>query len=130
MGTSPLLHSHPSWGPPAQSSQPHPKPRGLCSSLGSPWGLKSMFAPAGEVNITVSTEALSSTEPCGNELPLVPDQGRVDTVIKPLLVQVRGSWRRKMGWIWEHGANSPSWPVGEHPDIKPGVTQGTAGPSS
>uniref|UniRef100_A0A8D2NL91 Alpha-macroglobulin-like TED domain-containing protein n=1 Tax=Zosterops lateralis melanops TaxID=1220523 RepID=A0A8D2NL91_ZOSLA len=86
-----------------------------------------MFAPAGEVNITVSTEALSSTEPCGNELPLVPDQGRVDTVIKPLLVQVRGSWRRKMGWIWEHGANSPSWPVGEHPDIKPGVTQGTAG---
>lgn len=47
-----------------------------------------MFAPAGEVNITMSTEALSSTEPCGNELPLVPAQGRVDTVIKPLLVQV------------------------------------------
>ncbi|NXT16390.1 A2ML1 protein, partial [Prunella fulvescens] len=44
----------------------------------------------GEVNITVNTEALSSTEPCGNELPLVPAQGRVDTVIKPLLVKPGG----------------------------------------
>uniref|UniRef100_A0A8C3NEG7 Uncharacterized protein n=1 Tax=Geospiza parvula TaxID=87175 RepID=A0A8C3NEG7_GEOPR len=41
---------------------------------------------------------LSSTEPCGNELSLVPAQGRVDTVIKPLLVQVRGLGRRKMGF--------------------------------
>lgn len=106
--------------PPTQPSQPHPKPRGLYSGLGAPWGLRDLFAPAGEVNITVSTEALSSTEPCGNELPLVPAQGRVDTVIKPLLVQVRGLWRRKMGWIWELGANSP-WGAGqEHPDMKPG----------
>ncbi|KAL2295136.1 LOW QUALITY PROTEIN: hypothetical protein Nmel_018289 [Mimus melanotis] len=75
---------------PTQPSQPHPKPRGLCSGLGAPWGLRAVFAPAGEVNITVSTEALSSTEPCGNELPLVPAQGRVDTVIKPLLVQPGG----------------------------------------
>ncbi|NXR40919.1 A2ML1 protein, partial [Zosterops hypoxanthus] len=52
------------------------------------WGVRA--TSLGEVNITVSTEALSSTEPCGNELPLVPDQGRVDTVIKPLLVQPGG----------------------------------------
>ncbi|NXH24561.1 A2ML1 protein, partial [Myiagra hebetior] len=52
------------------------------------WGVRA--TSLGEVNITVSTEALSSTEPCGNELPLVPAQGRVDTVIKPLLVQPGG----------------------------------------
>ncbi|NXM40714.1 A2ML1 protein, partial [Gymnorhina tibicen] len=52
------------------------------------WGVRA--TSLGKVNITVSTEALSSTEPCGNELPLVPAQGRVDTVIKPLLVQPGG----------------------------------------
>ncbi|NXR45015.1 A2ML1 protein, partial [Hippolais icterina] len=52
------------------------------------WGMRA--TSLGEVNITVSTEALSSTEPCGNELPLVPAQGRVDTMIKPLLVQPGG----------------------------------------
>ncbi|NWR97756.1 A2ML1 protein, partial [Motacilla alba] len=52
------------------------------------WGVRA--TSLGEVNITVSTEALSSPEPCGNELPLVPTQGRVDTVIKPLLVQPGG----------------------------------------
>ncbi|NWV71071.1 A2ML1 protein, partial [Malurus elegans] len=52
------------------------------------WGVRA--TSLGEVNVTVSTEALSSSEPCGNELPLVPAQGRVDTVIKPLLVQPGG----------------------------------------
>ncbi|NXQ14017.1 A2ML1 protein, partial [Peucedramus taeniatus] len=52
------------------------------------WGVRA--TSLGEVNITVSTEALSSTEPCGNELPLVPAQGHMDTVIKPLLVQPGG----------------------------------------
>ncbi|XP_050841508.1 alpha-2-macroglobulin-like protein 1 isoform X2 [Serinus canaria] len=52
------------------------------------WGVRAISL--GEVNITVSTEALSSTEPCGNELPLVLAQGHVDTVIKPLLVQPGG----------------------------------------
>lgn len=80
------------------------------------------------MNITVSTEALSSTEPCGNELPLVPAQGRVDTVIKPLLVQVRALWR-KVGWIWEQGASSPWEAVGEHPARVTQGTGGQAGPS-
>ncbi|KAM6043021.1 alpha-2-macroglobulin-like protein 1 [Theristicus caerulescens] len=52
------------------------------------WGVRA--TSLGEVNITVSTEALSSTELCGNEMPVVPAQGRVDTVIKPLLVQPGG----------------------------------------
>ncbi|NXH20724.1 A2ML1 protein, partial [Bucco capensis] len=52
------------------------------------WGLRA--SSLGEVNITVSTEALSSKELCGNEMPVVPAQGRVDTVIKPLLVQPGG----------------------------------------
>ncbi|KGL92311.1 Alpha-2-macroglobulin-like 1, partial [Charadrius vociferus] len=52
------------------------------------WGVRA--TSLGEVNITVSTEALSSKEFCGNEIPVVPAQGRVDTVIKPLLVQPGG----------------------------------------
>ncbi|KAM9255131.1 alpha-2-macroglobulin-like protein 1 [Cariama cristata] len=52
------------------------------------WGVRA--TSLGEVNITVSTEALSSKELCGNEMPMVPAQGRVDTMIKPLLVQPGG----------------------------------------
>ncbi|NXQ79668.1 A2ML1 protein, partial [Nyctibius grandis] len=52
------------------------------------WGVRA--TSLGEVNITISTEALSSEELCGNEMPVVPAQGRVDTVIKPLLVQPGG----------------------------------------
>ncbi|NWR94274.1 A2ML1 protein, partial [Furnarius figulus] len=52
------------------------------------WGMRA--TRLGEINITVSTEALSSTELCGNELPVVPAQGHVDTVIKPLLVKPGG----------------------------------------
>ncbi|NXE82171.1 A2ML1 protein, partial [Cochlearius cochlearius] len=52
------------------------------------WGVRA--TSLGEVNITVSTEAVSTKELCGNEMPVVPAQGRVDTVIKPLLVQPGG----------------------------------------
>ncbi|XP_059686166.1 alpha-2-macroglobulin-like protein 1 [Gavia stellata] len=57
------------------------------------WGVRA--TSLGEVNITVSTEALSSKELCGNEMPMVPAQGRVDTVIKPLLVQPGGILEEK-----------------------------------
>uniref|UniRef100_A0A8C0BJ74 Alpha-2-macroglobulin-like protein 1 n=1 Tax=Buteo japonicus TaxID=224669 RepID=A0A8C0BJ74_9AVES len=62
----------------------------VSASWGALTGLSAPLASAGEVNITVSTEALSSKELCGNETPVVPAQGRVDTVIKPLLVQPGG----------------------------------------
>ncbi|NWQ83729.1 A2ML1 protein, partial [Columbina picui] len=52
------------------------------------WGVRA--TSLGEVNITVTTEALSSEELCSNEMPVVPAQGRMDTVIKPLLVQPGG----------------------------------------
>lgn len=40
------------------------------------------------MNFTVSAEALNSKELCGNEVPVVPEQGKKDTIIKSLLVEV------------------------------------------
>ncbi|NP_036620.2 alpha-2-macroglobulin precursor [Rattus norvegicus] len=44
----------------------------------------------GNVNFTVSAEALNSKELCGNEVPVVPEQGKKDTIIKSLLVEPEG----------------------------------------
>lgn len=74
---------------------------------GFPWGLSTSLASAGQVNITVSTEALSSKELCGNEMPAVPAQGRVDTVIKPLLVQVRRVEEEENGMDLGTGSEQP-----------------------
>ncbi|NXG51438.1 A2ML1 protein, partial [Psilopogon haemacephalus] len=52
------------------------------------WDVKA--TSLGLVNITVSTEALSSTKLCRKELPVVPAQGAVDILTKPLLVQPGG----------------------------------------
>lgn len=43
----------------------------------------------GNVNFTVSAEALESQEPCGTEVAVVPEYGKKDTIIKSLLVEVR-----------------------------------------
>lgn len=43
---------------------------------------------SGNVNFTVSAEALASQELCGNEMAVVPSHGKKDTIIKPLLVEV------------------------------------------
>ncbi|XP_044155643.1 alpha-2-macroglobulin-like protein 1 [Bufo gargarizans] len=50
------------------------------------WNIKA--SKLGEVNITVKTEALDTKELCGNEMPVVPKQGRTDTIVKAVLVQV------------------------------------------
>uniref|UniRef100_A0A8C3WA37 Alpha-2-macroglobulin n=1 Tax=Catagonus wagneri TaxID=51154 RepID=A0A8C3WA37_9CETA len=42
------------------------------------------------VNFTVSAEALESQELCGTEVAVVPEHGRKDTIIKPLLVEPEG----------------------------------------
>lgn len=42
----------------------------------------------GNVNFTVSAEALESQELCGTEEASVPQYGKKDTIIKPLLVEV------------------------------------------
>ncbi|XP_062978549.1 alpha-2-macroglobulin-like [Elgaria multicarinata webbii] len=44
----------------------------------------------GEMNITVSAEAVESDQPCGNEVVVVPSKGAKDTVIKTLLVEPEG----------------------------------------
>jgi len=64
-----------------------------------PWGLESLKKTEmglistgphflGNVNFTVSAEAVESQELCGSEVPVVPEHGRKDTIIKPLLVEV------------------------------------------
>lgn len=91
-------------------------------------GLSAPLASSGEVNITVSTEALSSKELCGNEMPVVPAQGSVDTVIKPLLVQVRWVMEKESGMglssLW---GTVGGLGVGQHPDPSPGCRRDPGG---
>ncbi|XP_052030728.1 alpha-2-macroglobulin-P [Apodemus sylvaticus] len=44
----------------------------------------------GNVNFTVSAEAVNSKELCMNEVPVVPEHGKKDTVIKSLVVEPEG----------------------------------------
>ncbi|XP_020143233.2 alpha-2-macroglobulin-like [Microcebus murinus] len=44
----------------------------------------------GNVNFTVSAEALSYAESCGTEVPRIPEYGKKDTIIKLLLVEPEG----------------------------------------
>lgn len=45
----------------------------------------------GQVNLKVSAEALKTDVLCGNEVAAVPDMGRVDTVVRTLLVEAEGT---------------------------------------
>ncbi|CAM4633154.1 unnamed protein product [Lepidochelys kempii] len=67
----------------------------LCADEGKTFQWEVTASSLGEVNFTVSTEALHTEELCGNELAVVPAQGRMDTVIKPLLVQPGGILEEK-----------------------------------
>ncbi|NXM59456.1 A2MG protein, partial [Illadopsis cleaveri] len=44
----------------------------------------------GQVEFSVTTEALQNQQPCGNNIVETPEKGRKDTVIRQLLVEVRG----------------------------------------
>ncbi|NWV38181.1 A2MG protein, partial [Grantiella picta] len=44
----------------------------------------------GQLEFSVTTEALQSQQPCGNSIVETPKKGRKDTVIRQLLVEVRG----------------------------------------
>uniref|UniRef100_A0A8D2NDB7 A2ML1 protein n=1 Tax=Zonotrichia albicollis TaxID=44394 RepID=A0A8D2NDB7_ZONAL len=46
----------------------------------------------GPVEFSVTTEALQNQQPCGNYIVETPEKGRKDTVIRQLLVEVRGLW--------------------------------------
>ncbi|XP_075774781.1 alpha-2-macroglobulin-like protein 1 [Pelodiscus sinensis] len=58
----------------------------LCADEGKTFQWEVTASSLGEVNFTVSTEALRTEELCGTELTVVPAQELVDTVIKPLRV--------------------------------------------
>ncbi|XP_042342251.1 alpha-2-macroglobulin-like protein 1 isoform X2 [Plectropomus leopardus] len=45
----------------------------------------------GQVNLKVSAEALKTDTLCGNEVATVPDMGRIDTVVRTLLVEAEGT---------------------------------------
>ncbi|XP_046891299.1 alpha-2-macroglobulin-like isoform X2 [Hypomesus transpacificus] len=45
----------------------------------------------GEVSVKVSAEALKTEDLCGNEVATLPEKGRIDTVIRPLLVEAEGT---------------------------------------
>ncbi|GAA6085348.1 alpha-2-macroglobulin-like protein 1 [Tachysurus ichikawai] len=49
----------------------------------------------GEVTITVTAEAVQSSTLCGVSAVIVPEKGRIDTVIKTLLVQAEGTKQYK-----------------------------------
>ncbi|KAM3913954.1 alpha-2-macroglobulin-like [Leptodactylus fuscus] len=57
------------------------------------WNLKA--SKLGEVNITVRTEAVDTQELCDNEIPLVPKEGKTDTIVKAVLVQPGGILEEK-----------------------------------
>nr|XP_004610717.2 unnamed protein product [Sorex araneus] len=44
----------------------------------------------GRINFTVATRILDSEEPCGGQKAFVPEKGRSDTLIKPVLVKPEG----------------------------------------
>ncbi len=50
-----------------------------------------MSCVVGVLNITVSAEAEASQTVCDNEIVSVPERGRIDTVTRSLLVQVRAN---------------------------------------
>ncbi|KAG7231896.1 hypothetical protein INR49_010117, partial [Caranx melampygus] len=55
--------------------------------------LRWMMVPSslGDVNVTVSAEAVASQVLCGNELVNVPDRGRIDVVTRSLIVKAEGT---------------------------------------
>lgn len=56
----------------------------------------STFFVLGNVNFSVSTEAVHPLELCGNEVADVPEIGRKDTIIKTLLVEASQSLNHRI----------------------------------
>ncbi|NXJ30970.1 A2MG protein, partial [Dicrurus megarhynchus] len=53
-----------------------------------PWAVT--LRSLGQVEFSVTTEALQNQQPCGNSVVETPEKGRKDTVIRQLLVEVHG----------------------------------------
>ncbi|XP_046879888.1 alpha-2-macroglobulin-like protein 1 isoform X2 [Hypomesus transpacificus] len=65
----------------------------LCVCPGESQTLRWIIHPTalGELSVKVSAEAIKTTDLCGEELPIVPERGRIDTVIQTLLVEAEGT---------------------------------------
>ncbi|KAK3560862.1 hypothetical protein QTP86_022609, partial [Hemibagrus guttatus] len=63
----------------------------------------------GVLNVTVSAEAEQSQTVCDNEIVSVPERGRIDTVIRSLIVQAEGTEKTKsQSWLLCPQGNSVS----------------------
>ncbi|XP_066566805.1 alpha-2-macroglobulin-like isoform X1 [Amia ocellicauda] len=62
----------------------------LCASEAKTFHWTLVPSALGSVNISVSAEAIHTETICDNELVTVPEQGHIDTVIRPLLVEPEG----------------------------------------
>ncbi|XP_015192992.2 alpha-2-macroglobulin-like protein 1 isoform X2 [Lepisosteus oculatus] len=49
----------------------------------------------GEVNVSVTAEALKTEDLCGNEVATVPEKGRMDIIVRTLLVEAEGTEQTK-----------------------------------
>ncbi|XP_030043081.1 alpha-2-macroglobulin-like protein 1 isoform X2 [Microcaecilia unicolor] len=67
----------------------------LCASEAKTFTWNVTATKLGEVNFTVSAEALRTKKLCGVETPTVPKKGKRDTLIKHLLVQPEGILEEK-----------------------------------
>ncbi|XP_069506667.1 alpha-2-macroglobulin-like protein 1 isoform X2 [Ambystoma mexicanum] len=67
----------------------------LCADEGKTFYWDVTPLKLGEVNLTITTEALDSKEVCGNEITVTPTEGRIDKLIKPILVKPGGILEEK-----------------------------------
>ncbi|XP_055973386.1 pregnancy zone protein-like [Sorex fumeus] len=67
----------------------------ICVNERQTWSWTVTPKTLGNINFSVSAEAMQSSELCGNEVAEVPEMGRKDTVIKTLLVEPEGIEQEK-----------------------------------
>ncbi|XP_032014868.1 alpha-2-macroglobulin-like protein 1 [Hylobates moloch] len=62
----------------------------LCANEAKTYHWNITAVKLGHINFTISTKILDSNEPCGGQKGFVPQKGRSDTLIKPVLVKPEG----------------------------------------
>ncbi|XP_055136706.2 alpha-2-macroglobulin-like protein 1 [Symphalangus syndactylus] len=62
----------------------------LCANEAKTYHWNITAVKLGHINFTISTKVLDSNEPCGGQKGFVPQKGRSDTLIKPVLVKPEG----------------------------------------
>ncbi|XP_066566836.1 alpha-2-macroglobulin-like isoform X1 [Amia ocellicauda] len=71
----------------------------LCANEAKTFHWTLVPSALGSVNISVSAEAIHTETICDNELVTVPEQGHIDTVIRPLLVEPEGM-QKTISYNW------------------------------